>query len=136
MVMAMIDEAEIRRRYERLTAGEAMPDLLADDVVINQAAEIPGTAGTFRGLEGVRAVEAELAESLVELVWQPERVEKLDDGRWLILLNVSGRGKSSGVPTETQLGHLARYDEQGRLKRLDVHGEWDEARRAAAEDSW
>ena len=106
MVQPLIDEAEIRRRYARLTAGEQMPDLLAEDIVINQAAEIP------------------------------DRIEQLDDGRWLILLRVSGQGTSSGVPTETQVGHLARYDEQGRLKRLDVHGEWDEARHAAAEDSW
>lgn len=94
MVMALIDEAEIRRRYERLTAGEEMPDLLADDVVINQAAELPGTAGTLHGLEGARAVQAEIAESLVDLVWHPERIEQLDDGRWLILLNVSGRAQA------------------------------------------
>ncbi|MGH2981102.1 MAG: nuclear transport factor 2 family protein [Solirubrobacterales bacterium] len=132
----MIDEPEIRRRYERLTAGEEMPDLLADDVVINQTALIPGTAGAFRGHEGVRAMQAELAEGLVDLVWQPERIEQLDDGRWLVLLKVSGRGLSSGVTTETPLIHLARYDEQGRLKRLDVHGDLDEAHQAAAEDSW
>jgi ketosteroid isomerase-like protein len=136
MVMALIDEAEIRRRYERLTAGDLMLDLLADDVVINQLAEMPGTAGTFRGLEGARAAQAEIAEGLVDLVWQPEHVEQLDDGRWLTLLNVSGRGTSSGVSSEGQLGHIARFDEQDRLKRLDVHVSWDEARRAAAEDSW
>ena len=136
MVQPLIDEAEIRRRYARLTAGEQMPDLLAEDIVINQSAEIPGTAGTFQGLEGVRAMQDELAEGLSDLVWKPDRIEQLDDGRWLILLRVSGQGTSSGVPTETQVGHLARYDEQGRLKRLDVHGEWDEARHAAAEDSW
>jgi hypothetical protein len=136
MVMALIDEAEIRRRFERLTAGDQMPDLLADDVVINQMAEMPGTAGTFHGIEGVRAVQAEIAEGLVDLVWQPERVEQLDDGRWLTLLNVSGQGTASGVLTDAQLCHLARYDEQDQLKRLDVHGDWDEARRAAAEDSW
>ncbi|HEY8640531.1 MAG TPA: nuclear transport factor 2 family protein, partial [Solirubrobacterales bacterium] len=123
--MALIDEAEIRRRYERLTAGDEMADLLADDFVFHQQAELPGTAGTFRGLEGVRASNAEIAESLVDLVWQPERIEQLDDGRWLTLLKVSGRGTRSGVPTETQLAHIARFDEQGRLKRLDAHGDWD-----------
>jgi len=132
----VIDEAEIRRRYELLTAGEPMPDLLADDVMINQAAGTPGTAGTFRGIEGVRAMQAEIAESLVDLAWQPERIEQLDDGRWLILFSFSGRGTSSGVPTEAQLCHLTRYDEQDRLKLLDVHVGWDEARRAAAEESW
>jgi hypothetical protein len=137
MVMALIDEAEIRRRYERLTAhSEPEPDLLADDVVINQLAEMPGTAGTFHGLEGARAAQAEIAEGLVDLVWQPEQIEQLDDGRWLVLLTGSGRGTSSGVRSEGQLGHIARFDEQGRLKRLDVHLGWDEARRAAAEDSW
>jgi hypothetical protein len=50
--MALIDEAEIRRRYELLTAGEEMPDLLADEGVFNQIAEMPGTAGTFHGHEG------------------------------------------------------------------------------------
>lgn len=136
MVMALIDEAEIRRRYEHLTAhSEAEPDLLADDVVINHA-EMPGTWGTFHGLEGARANLSEIAEGLVDFVWQPKHIEQLDDGRWLILLIFSGRGRGSGAPGKGQLGHIARFDEQDRLKRLDVHRDWDEARSAAAEDSW
>ena len=45
-----------------------------------------------RGLEGARASEAEIAEFFEEVVYRPERIEQLDDGRWLCLVTLSGRG--------------------------------------------
>jgi hypothetical protein len=93
---------------------------------------IPGTERTVHGIEGARASEAEIAETFVDHVWQPERIEQLDDGRWLCLVSLSGRGTRSGVPTEAQMVHIARYDQQDRLKRLDTHVSWDQARRATA----
>lgn len=132
-----MDEAEIRRRYARLS--EADPDDLvanvAEDVVINQAPEVPGTAGRFEGRDGVRATFAEVAEAYEEILWTPAEIERLSDGRWLVLLEVSARGAASGVPMEVRLGHICRYDEDATgepLQRMDVYLDWDKAREAAS----
>src|SRR5215211_5185564 len=39
-----------------------------EELVINQSPEMPGTAGTFHGYEGLAAVNAEISESYAEVL--------------------------------------------------------------------
>ena len=135
--MRAMDEEEIRRRYALLTEDpeKALADV-SPTVVMNQSPEVPGTTGRFEGADGARANFAEVAEAYSEIAWEPAVIEQLPDGRWLILLDVSARGSSSGVPIEVKLGHICRYDEDDLLERMDVFLDWDKARRAAADDIW
>ena len=127
-----MDEAEIRRRYEQSVAG---PEFVAEDFVLNRL-PVPGTKRTLHGIEGMRANLAEVEEFFEEVSYRADRVERLDDGRWLASITLSGRGTSSGAPGEAQLIHLMRFDERDRLKRMDTHSSWERALRAAEKESW
>lgn len=125
-------EAEIRRRYE---LPEPMPEHIADGFVLNRV-QILGSERTLYGVEGLRASNAEIGEFFEDVTFRAGRVEELEDGRWVAVLTISGRGTSSGAPAEGQLVHLLRFDEQNRLKRMDTHWNWERALRAADKESW
>jgi ketosteroid isomerase-like protein len=133
-----VDEAEIHRRYARLSDADPLVWIadLAEDVVFNQASEVPGTAGRFEGWDGARAMFAEIADAYEGIVWRPVEVERLPDGRWLVLLEASARGTTSGVPVEVKIGHICRFTDDDRLRRMDVYLDWDKAREAARRGSW
>jgi hypothetical protein len=126
-----MDEVEIRRRYE----GDINPDHITEDFVLNRV-QILGSERTLYGVEGLRASNAEIGEYFEDVSFRAESVELLDDGRWVALITISGRGASSGAPAEGQLVHLMRFDEQDRLKRMDTYWSWEQALRAAEKESW
>ena len=103
------------------------------DLVMHQASELPGTAGTFHGYEGLRQVNLEMIEAYKDIRFQPKEATELDDGRWLVLLMISGRGRGSGIELEGEIGHLVTLRD-GRASRMDVYMGWDAARQAARLD--
>jgi ketosteroid isomerase-like protein len=110
---------------------EALAEMFDEEVVIVQDPDLPGTQGTFRGHEGVLALDAEIAESYSDLVWYPRAVEGLGDSRYLILLDAKGVGVGSGVPVEAQIAHISTLAADGRILRVETYVTWDRGREAA-----
>jgi hypothetical protein len=100
------------------------------DLVVHQTPELIGTAGTFHGYEGLRQVNLELIEQMEEMRFRVRDAQELGEGRWLVLLTMTGRGRSSGLPVEDEVGHIITMRE-GRGQQLDIYRGWDVAREAA-----
>jgi hypothetical protein len=99
------------------------------ELVMHQRTDLPDTAGTFHGYEGLKRANRELIESYEDIRWHPRESHLLEDGRWLVLLKVSGRGRGSGIELEGEAGHLITF-EGDRVKQMDVYGTWESAREA------
>ena len=122
----------LRPGYRAMSEGrvDEWLALLDPEVELCQDDAIPGTAGTFAGHAGARAMIAELDEAWEDIRWEPLEALPLDDGRYLVRVGVSGIGRESRIPLEGELGHLITVRDR-RTVRLDVHRDWDAARRAA-----
>ena len=104
------------------------------DLVLIQSPEMPGTAGEFHGYEGLAAVNRELLESWEVISWRPREVHDLEGGRYLVLIEASGRGRGSGIELGGgEIGHIVTLRE-GKAERLETHLGWDTAREAAGLD--
>lgn len=73
---------------------------------------------------------AELTESYTGQVWDPREVHRLDNGRYLVLLSVSARGRGSGIELTAEIAHIVTLRDD-RVYRIDVHLGWDAGRQAA-----
>jgi hypothetical protein len=101
------------------------------NLVLIQSPEIPGTAGEFRGYQGLAAVNRELLESWEQIDWRPCEVHELGGGRYLVLLDTSGRARRSGILLEGgQIAHIVTVRD-GRAERMEVYMSWEEGREAA-----
>jgi hypothetical protein len=101
------------------------------DLVLIQSPEMPGTAGEFHGYKGLMSVYREQLESWEAISWQPREVHALAEGRYLVLIEASGRGRGSGIELQGgEVGHLVTLRE-GRAERLETYLGWDTAREAA-----
>jgi ketosteroid isomerase-like protein len=101
------------------------------DLVLIQSPEVPGTAGEFHGYEGLAAVNRELLESWEQIDWRPREVHELGEGRYLVLLETSGRARRSGILLEGgQIGHILTVRD-GKAERMEVYMTWQGAREAA-----
>jgi SnoaL-like domain len=115
--------AEERRR--------AIEERWHPDLVILQSPEMPGTQGEFHGYEGLAENFRELLESWETIDWRPREVLVLGEGRYLVLIEASGRGRGSGIVLEGgEVGHLVTLRD-GKAERLETYLGWDNARRAA-----
>ena len=99
------------------------------DLVIHQSQEFPGTQGTFRGYEGLSAMNRELQDSYVGMTWEPTDVEDLEGGRYLVTIHVSGTGRGSGIELEGEIAHVVTLRE-GLAVQLDTYLSMDSARAA------
>lgn len=113
----------------RLDRPGDMEERWHEDLVINQSLEFPGTEGTFRGYEGLSAMNRELQDSYVEMNWEPIGVEELGDGRYLVTIHVTGTGRGSGIQLEGEIAHIVTLRE-GKATRLDTYLSMDSAREA------
>jgi ketosteroid isomerase-like protein len=130
--------SELLERFRRLYSAdirdpESIRERWTEDAVIEQSPDMLDTAGRFEGHDGVRGVLGEIAESYSGVVWLPVEVDALGGDRYLVLLEVTGHGKGSGIGLETQIGHVVTLRD-GRIARMEVHLSWDEARQAAARE--
>lgn len=101
------------------------------DLVLIQTPEMPGTAGEFHGYDGLAENMRELLDSWDQVFWRPQEVLVVSDDRYLVLIEVSGRGRGSGVHLDgDRIGHLVTL-RGGRAERLEVYRGWDTARQAA-----
>jgi ketosteroid isomerase-like protein len=112
-----LDRGEVAERWHR-------------DLVLVQSPDVPGTAGTFHGYEGLAAVTAEILEAYEDLTWHPQRAFDLGDERYLVLLVAKARGRTSGVWLEAQIGHIVTIRD-GRAERLETYLGWETALEAA-----
>jgi hypothetical protein len=99
------------------------------DLLIHQSSDLPDTAGTFHGYEGLKQLNRELIESYEDIRFRPREAHELDGGRWLVLLTISGRGRGSGIELEGEVGHVITF-KGDRAQRLDIYLTWDAARAA------
>lgn len=82
-------------------------------------ADLPGTAGTFRGIDGLMQARAEVAAVLSNVQFHPER-HVPSGGTVVSVVRASGTGRTSGVPVDVRLGHEWVIRE-GRIVRWIVH---------------
>jgi ketosteroid isomerase-like protein len=114
--------------YDAVSRGDTNPylDGLDEDVEVHQAAEMPGTRGTFKGKAGAMELLDEIAESFTEVDWRPQRVIDLGDERYLVLLRPKGKGLGSGVVIEAKVAHLIQQRD-GKTTRIDAFVGWGDA---------
>jgi ketosteroid isomerase-like protein len=117
----------------RLDRPGEMEERWHPDLVINQSEEFPDTQGTFRGYEGISAMNRELQESLEYVIWEPVAVEPLGGERYLVTVKTVGKGRGSGIELEGDIGHIVTLRD-GRAQQLDTYLSLDAARAAAALD--
>ncbi len=129
------DVEVIRSAYEAFDFDDlgGFLDQVAEDVEWVPPSYAPepsprkGREAIERGLEAYR-------EGFDQFRPEPQRI--LEGGRsgcYLVLVNTHTRGKGSGVETTIHVGHVIEVRE-GKVTRLEVHPDLDDARRAAGLD--
>jgi len=127
----------VRRIYGWLNRGDfkgpggrrLVRELFDPDVELQQLEDVVGTAGTFRGYEGLVKARDELTDALVDMQWHPEQHFELGDSVAFAVRAV-GTGRASGVRSDVLVGHLWVL-RAGRVLRWVVYANFDEALKAA-----
>ena len=86
-------------------------------------------AGVYHGIEGVRDWFQGLAGAFGEVSYEIEKALDLGE-RVAVLLRLSGRGPSSGVPVEYRFVPVFTF-RGGKVVRMDRYDDWAEALEAA-----
>jgi hypothetical protein len=89
-----------------------------------------GLAGCYRGVGGWRALTDAIEEPLPDVRFVPERLIDLGD-RCVLLLAMSGSGRTSGVRTHQTFGSVYHLSPRGRIARQDLYWTWEETLTAA-----
>lgn len=110
--------------------GELDGSLLTDDFEMQQAPSLIDTAGLFRGPEGIGHALEELRAVFDDLRFDPGEPREAPDGRFVLPIQVSGRGRGSGIEMQNQIAWVGTLSD-GRLSRLVVYEELDDALVAA-----
>src|SRR5690349_16203296 len=107
-ILAIMDERIelLRRAYETFNAGDVDFSLFHPDLEIVQTSSLVGTAGTFRGHDGLRRSTEELLQGFEEVRFEPEDQMELDDGRMLVRCRFVGRGTRSGIELDSDVWHI------------------------------
>jgi len=96
----------MRTGYEAAARGDiaSVLELMDPEVEVHDRPEAPDAA-TYRGHEGVMAAFSINFETFDDFSFVPERF--FDAGeKIVVVLEIIGRGKSSGVPVEERIAHL------------------------------
>lgn len=88
--------------------------------VINQAAEVLGTVGTFHGHEGWLDLMAEMREAFDHVRLEPERLIAAPPDRIAVFVRLSARGRASGLALDTPIAIVVTIH-GGRAGRLDIY---------------
>jgi ketosteroid isomerase-like protein len=113
------ENVEVVRAYfegREKKGREAIFDFLAPDVVWEVRTDLPD-AGTYRGLDGVRALVARFREVMEDMWFQPQGFIPVGE-RVVVPLHWGGRGKGSGVVFEEQREAWAFTVRDGAITRV------------------
>jgi hypothetical protein len=84
-----------------------------------------GLAERYRGHDGWREMTDAIREPLPDVRYTAQRLIDLGD-RWVLRLEMSGSGRTSGVPTSQTFGSVYQVSPRGRIARQDLYWTWDE----------
>lgn len=127
----------VRRFYAEVLARDrqgnpaifaAIPELLDPEVEIEQMTSIVGTAGSFRGYDGLAQSAREVFAVFTDLGFELLHLQQRGDAIATLFV-IRATGRASGVPVEFQGSHEFRLRD-GRIVRWVVHQEPDAAFRA------
>jgi len=116
----------LRAGYEAAAAGnvEFVLGLMDSEVRLHDRPEAPD-ATTYRGHEGViQALFASL-DTFEDFLFVPQQFFEAGD-KIVVVLEITGRGKVSGVPVEERLAHLWTIRD-GRVTELQVFSDPNDA---------
>jgi len=121
----------VRCTFDYFNRTGSLPAAVFDrDAVTNQAAEVLGTVGTFRGHEGWLELMAEVHEAFDTVRLEPERLIGVPPGRMVVFVRLSARGRGSGLSVDTPIAIVVTI-RRGRAGRLDIYREPADAVAAA-----
>ena len=115
-------------QYGRLRQTGVLPlELISPDIEAHQAPELMGTAGTFHGHAGMRAMWAELHEAWGTIEFEPLEIHEFGDRDGVVVVaRARNVGLGSGILTDSDVAHVYRMDRVGYVIRLDTY--WDPER--------
>ena len=104
--MSESNEQRLRAGYEALRRGdyEAIRDLLDPKILLLDRPEAPD-ARSYHGFEGMLTTLRDTSDTFEDFRLDPKRFFEHDD-KIVVLLSMTGRGRTSGVPVEEHIAHL------------------------------
>jgi uncharacterized protein len=104
--MAQTNVDRLRGGYEALGRGdyEAVRELLDPKVLLWDRPEVPD-ARSYRGYEGMLVTLRDTSDSFEDFRLDPEQFFEHAD-KIVVILSMTGRGRTSGVPVEERIAHL------------------------------
>jgi uncharacterized protein len=117
----------VRQMYDAFAARgpEAVREYLDADIEWLPPADAP-TAGTYRGLDEVRAELSDWTGQFVDYAWEPRDFIPAPRGRVVVVGQQHGRGQLSGVEVEAGEVHVWTVQE-GKAIRLEMFRSAEEA---------
>jgi ketosteroid isomerase-like protein len=135
--MASSNAERLQAGYEALAATGSWPTqpaLLSADFELRQD-PILDNAKVFRGADAPVALLALTAESVSEPTVRAERFVETQPGEIVAIVQISGRGKASGIAMNREQAHVWRFEGE-EAREMTVHGSPREALRALGLDEW
>jgi ketosteroid isomerase-like protein len=124
------DVETVRASYEALNRGDidGSQEALHPDVEWRESRELPET-GVYHGRASVRRFLEEFLESWDEFRQDVEEVIEAD-GKVVVFLHLSARGRESGVSVDARYAHVWTMRD-GKAVRVDAYYDREEALEAA-----
>jgi ketosteroid isomerase-like protein len=118
--------------FECWNGGEVdlMADYYADDAEVETSDVFPD-GGTYRGREDFLRYFHELWDAWDRLRMDPVDVLDLGDGRFVVEVRVWGKGRSSGIEVDQQMGFIYTVRGDGKIARVRMLPNRDAALTAA-----
>jgi ketosteroid isomerase-like protein len=122
------DIALLNRLLEQWGKGEFWDaEAYADDVVFIRSGP---DGGEYHGIDGLSAAWRDFLAAWDDFRIQAEGVVAGDAGVYVLLIQLQGRGKGSGVSIDAAVANLVTMRD-GRIARLEMHWDRDAALTAA-----
>jgi ketosteroid isomerase-like protein len=124
----------LRRGYESWGAGDVQStlELMDPNIVVAVFTGRPGAnKQTYHGHEGMLENIGELTDVFDDFRFHPLDIEESGD-RLFATVQVTGRGKGSGVEIDSRLFHVWEIRD-GKATRLEIHNEREQAEKAFKE---
>jgi ketosteroid isomerase-like protein len=103
----MSENVEIARRiYEAWNSNDPGLELFDPSFELHQGASLLGSAGVFRGHDGLVQAAQELFRDLRDLSWKPDDFVPAPGDRVVVPFRFRATGRSSGVPVDRFLVHV------------------------------